>query len=341
MTRILHPLACAAAALLVAGTLNAQDAPSCPDGEADQEGIQVSMAVRAHPTRVAATVDSVLQAQGYTIENSPAGLGRWGLAPRFTWLPELAEAGVFGDRHPGVQVTVGTEAAAGDSVTLVVGAQALCTVPPVEGLPGDVGQLVEIMSATMVSAGVTEALDSLSARGGDPMAAVARAQPRQASVRAPEEVAGFRMINRHDFPDPAYGTSVRYGRESDGQYLDIYVYPGTRVDSACDAACAVNTEADGFIEGTPEFVRAGHFEQMDLANDARLRPEPGAAWAYGRHLTFKAKRRGQAVETHFYLYSFPGFFLKVRATYPPSPASTADVQAFVDALLGKLLASSD
>lgn len=339
MSRTLRTFVCAAAALLPFGTLAAQDAPRCPDGEADEEGIQVSVTVRAHPTRVAAAVDSVLQAQGYTIQDAPAGFGRWAVAPRFTWLPELSEAGVFGDRHPGVLVMIGADAAAGDSVSVVAGARALCKVPPVEGLPGDVGQLVEIMSATLLSAGVTEALDSLSARGGDLMAPVERARPRQASVRAPEKVAGFRIINRHDFPDPAYGTSVRYGRESDDQFLDIYVYPGVRVDSACDAACAVNGEADGFIEGVPEFLRAGHFEQMELADDARLRPGPGAAWAYGRHLTFKAKRRGQVVETHYYLYSFPGFFLKVRATYPPSPASAADVQAFVGELLGKLVAS--
>ncbi|HEV3052701.1 MAG TPA: hypothetical protein VGX50_20475, partial [Longimicrobium sp.] len=158
------------------------------------------------------------------------------------------------------------------------------------------------------------------------------------SLQAPEEVAGFHIVGRHDYPDPAYGTNIRYGRDRDERYVDIYVYPGVPVNSACDAACAVNTEADGFIQGIPELLRAGHYESLELTADERLRPGPGAPWAYGRHLTFRGRLRGQPVESRYYLYSFPGFVLKVRATYPPGSADArADVQPFVDDLLRRLL----
>ncbi|HYR07230.1 MAG TPA: hypothetical protein VEQ60_05665 [Longimicrobium sp.] len=325
-------LLCAGAALLAAGTLNAQG--RCPNGEADQEGINVGVVVLAHPTRLAATVDSVLNAQGYTVEGSPAGLGRWRVEPRFTWLDKVMEEGWHGSEHPGVQVTIATEAH-GDSTELSAGARALCKVPPVEGMPGEVGQMVELLSATMLAGSVMEALDSLEAHGTDLTAPVQRAQSEQAVVTAPPQVAGFSMAGRHDYEDPRLGTTVRYSR---GELIvDIYVYPGVQVDAQCDAACAVNSEVDGFIGDFPELIRAGHYEKLSVSSDEPLQPSPGAPWRYGRHLAMNVRREGRDMESHFWLYSMPGFFLKVRASYPASPAARREVQAFVDELPGKLL----
>lgn len=332
----LRTLGCAVAALLLAGSLNAQEPPrSCPNGEADQEGIEVGVAVLAHPTRVAAIVDSVLQAQGYTVEGSPAGLGRWGVQPRFTWLEDME--GVAGAQHPGVQVTVHTEAR-GDSTGITAGARALCRVPPVEGMPGEAGQMVEVLSATMLAGGVIEALDSLEARGIDLTAAVPRAQAEQGSATAPPEVAGFRMMGRHDYEDPRMGTTVRYGR-GDDLYLDIYVYPGVQVTAECDAACAVNSEADGFVGDFPELIRAGHYETLDVTADERLQPPAGAPWAFGRHLTMKVRRQGRDLESHYWLFSMPGFMLKARSSFPAGERTRREVQAFVDELPGKMVTS--
>lgn len=324
--------AAAAAALAAAGTLSAQDAPRpCPNGDADQEGIEVNFAVLAHPTRVAATVDSVLRAQGYTVHDSPAGLGRWHVEPRFTWLPEIASEDWLGDEHPGVQLIVSTDPA-GDSTRVYAGARALCNVPEVEGAPDGVGQMLEMASATLLAGGVLEALDTLQARGGDPTAAVERIQEEQGAVTAPPELAGFRLVDRHDYEDPAMGTSVRYGRDQDDLYLDVYVYPGVPVDEGCDPACAVNTEVDGFIGDFPKLVRAGYYEHLDVAADERMQPPAGAPWRYGRQLTMTVRRQGQELESRYWLYAMPGYVVKVRSTYPASPGARADVQAFADAL---------
>jgi hypothetical protein len=340
MTTNLRTLVCAGAALLAAGTLNAQGAPRpCPGGEADEQGIEVSVAVLAHPTRLAATVDSVLRAQGYTVLGSPAGLGRWHVEPRFTWLAEVADEKWHGAEHPGVQVMASTEAR-GDSTRLTAAARALCKVPAVDGMPGDAGETVEVLSATMLASGVIEALDSLRAHGVDPTAPVPRTQPEQGSVVAPPEVAGFRMVGRHDYDNPAMGTTVRYGRDDD-LYVDIYVYPGVQVTAECDATCAVNTEADGFVRDFPELVRAGHYDALDVTGDERLQPPAGAAWGYGRHLQMKVRRQGRELESHYWLFSMPGFFLKARASYPASRGTRADVQKFVDALPGSVLPSRD
>lgn len=330
MTRLFRTLACASA-LLATGTLAAQT--PCRHGEAEQKGLFLSASTPAHPTRVAASVDSILRAQGYTVSSAPQAEGEWTIAPRFTWLPELDTATWHGAEHPGVRVMVQTEVRR-DSTALTVGAQTLCKVPPVPGGP-EIDDIVELFSASLIIAGVLQSMDSLRAGGTDPATPVDR---QLTTVQAPPEVAGFHIVNRHDYPDPAYGTNIRYGRDRDGRYVDIYVYPGVPVDSACDAACAVDTEADGFIQGIPELVRAGHYQSFELANDERLRPGAGAAWAYGRHLTFRGKRNGETVDSQYYLYSFPGFVVKVRATYPQgSAAAQAEVQTFVDDLLRKMI----
>lgn len=334
MTTLLRTFACAAA-LLAAGPLSAQE-PECRHGPSDDQGILVSVAALAHPTRVAAVLDSVLREQGYVVGGSPEGVGVWNVAPRFTWLPLMEEETKRGDEHPGVQLAVRT-AARGDSTGIELGATALCKVPAAQGGDASAGEMVELISATMLAAGVLESLDSLSARGVDPLAPVAR---ERESVQAPEEVAGFRTVGRHDYPDPRLGTTVRYARDG-GRYVDIYVYPGVHVDSACDAACAVNAEADGFVTDFPEMVRAGHYERLEVVGDQRLQPGAGAEWAYGRHLALKVRREGEVMDSHFYLYSFPGFFLKVRASFPPSPAALDEVEKFVDELLRTLMTSSE
>jgi hypothetical protein len=321
-----------AASLLFTGTAAAQ--PSCRHGPADDRGISVSLAALAHPTRVAAVVDSVLRAQGYAVSASPEGVGSWRVAPRFTWLPEVESESWHGAEHPGVQVTVRTEAR-GDSTGVAVGAQALCRVPAVQGGSESIDEMAELISGMLLAAGITQGMDSLEAAGVDPLTPVSR---QRTSVEPPREAAGFRIIGRRDYPDPRLGTNIRYGRDGDDLYVDLYVYPGVRVDSACDAACAVDTEADGFIRDSPELVRAGHVQSFELKDDERLRPDPGAPWAYGRHLTFTAKREGETLDSQYYLYSFPGFFVKVRATYPQDAATArADVQAFVEDLLRKLV----
>lgn len=331
MTSLSRTLVCAAL-LLFAGTAAAQT--PCRHGPADDRGISVSLATLAHPTRVAEVVDSVLRVQGYVVSASPDGLGSWRVAPRFTWLPEVESEPWHGAEHPGVQVTVRTEAR-GDSTGIAVGAQALCRVPPVQGGPESIDEMAEMISGMLLAAGITGSMNTLEAAGIDPLTPVAR---QRTSVEPPREAAGFRIIGRRDYPDPRLGVNIRYGRDRDDLYVDLYVYPGVRVDSACDAACAVDAEADGFVRDSPELVRAGHFQLFELKDDERLRPAPGAPWAYGRHLTFTARREGETLDSQYYLYSFPGFFVKVRATYPRgSAAARADVQAFVDDLLRKLI----
>jgi hypothetical protein len=334
----LRTLVCAGA-LLSAGSLRAQNRlPVCPHGEADQQGINMTVTLPAHPTRVAATVDSVLQAEGYTVRRSPAALGRWMVEPRFTWLQGVESQGAWhGDEHPGVEVAVSTEAR-GDSTRLVAGARALCNVPPVASDSGSVGQLVEMISATKLAADVSRAMDTLRANGVDLTTPVPRTQSVLPSVTAPMEVAGFRLASRHDYDHPRQGSRLQYLRD-DGFFVNVFVYPGVEVDDSCDAACAVNTEVEGFIRDFPALVRAGHYEELEVMGGEALQPGAGDSWGYGRYLALRVKHEGRTLESPYWVYSFPHFFLKVRASYPSSPAKLRDVQAFVAEMRVKLMPS--
>jgi hypothetical protein len=322
----------AGAALLAADPLAAQT-PDCRHGRADDSPMGVDVTLPVHPTRVAPMLNALLREQGYEVSSAPSGVGSWTVAPRFTWLPAVEQEDWHGDEHPGVLLALRTEPR-GDSTAVAMTARALCRVPPRMG-DRSLDRMVEIVSVSHFAAGISESLENLR-MGGDDLLTPAD-QPR-GSVQAPGELAGFAIVSRQDYEDPAMGTQVRYGR--DELYVDIFIYPGVPVTTGCDAACAVSSAAEGFIGSLPGLVREGHYESMDVTADEPLRPSAGAPWAFGRHLTMSVRRQGRALESHYWLYSMPGYFLKVRSSYPASPGARAHVQRFVDELPGKMMTSS-
>jgi hypothetical protein len=320
------------AALLLAAPLSAQDgkAPECRHGPADDQGIIITGAHAAHPTRVASVVDSVLEQGGYTVLRSPPGEGRWQIAPRFTWTATEKEI-ADGDEHPGVSLFVLSQVR-GDSTRLEVGARVLCRMAEAGAKDGELTAL-EAMAAMMVESAVTERLDTLRARG------VALEQPVERPIRAmgvPDALGPFAFQERHDFPDPRSGTSLRYARP-DGMRVDVYVYPGPPADSSCPRACAeeqAQSETRDFAGHLPELVRRGHYRQASVASDEAVQPPAGAAWRAGRHLVANVDVQGEQRESHFYLFLFPGYEVKVRATYAPSAERRRAVEALVaDALV--------
>lgn len=340
MIRLLPASACACALLLTA-TLSAQQ--TCPGGRDDSEGFVVSSAFAAHPTRVADVVDSVLAAAGYEVRQAPAGAGHWAVAPRFTFVDGLLPEAVDGVAHPGVQVRLRLAADA-DSARLEASAHTLCRTMRAGRVDEELETALELLSAGGLVAQVEERMEALAAAGTDLAAPVDRAVAEGGfSLTVPDAVGEFRMADREDFDDPRLGSSFRYARP-DGLYLDLYVYPGPPADASCPQACAarrVDEEIDGFVQGIPEIVRRGYYRRLRVRDDERVSPPAGAAWRAGRHVTFDAVR-GEGPETPqeslFVLYAFPGYMVKVRATYPPSAEAREGVHAFVSALLPALVA---
>lgn len=323
------------AALLLAAPLSAQESkgPECRHGPADDDGIVITGAHAVHPTRLASVVDSVLEQGGYTVLRSPPGEGRWQIAPRFTWTAAEKEAAREGDEHPGVGLFVSSRVR-GDSTQLEVGARVLCQLRGA-GAKAEELTALEAMAAIMVETGISERLDTLRARG------VALDQPVDRPTRAmgiPDSLGAFAFQERHDFPDPRMGTNLRYVRP-DGMRVDVYVYPGPPADSSCPRACAEQKARSETLEFTghlPELVRRGHYRQASVASDEAVQPPAGAGWRAGRHLVANVDVQGEPRESHFYLFLFPGYEVKVRATYAPSDERRQAVEALVADALVKL-----
>lgn len=336
-------LSAPALALLLAGGLHAQD-PSCPRGRDDGTGISMSVSLAAHPTRAAQMVDSVLAQAGYIVRSSPAGEGEWEVAPRFSFVEGLNPATMSGVDHPGVRLSVSAQAR-GDSVWIEVGAHTVCRTIRAGKTDEQAESGIELVHAMMVVSALTERVEALEEKGTDLSAAVERSGGDAGDndgpgIRIPQEVGAFRVIGQHRYDDPAAGVNIRYGKEDDS-YVDVYLYPGTPPE--CDAACGaryVNEEVDGFIGDFDEMVRRGYYERMKLTSDETLPVPAGAPWLFGRHLVMDLQLRGQAQESHYYLFAFPGFKVKARATFSPDAAMGGEVRAFVDALLPLLLGES-
>jgi hypothetical protein len=331
MIRLRSASACILAALFATGLSAQTDSPRCPDGESDDEAISIDVTVAAHPTRVARTLDSLLVTTGYVIQDAPQGAGRWSIAPRFTWTDELKETEFARGPHPGVQMFVTSEVA-GDSTRVEVGARVVCRA-------GTEELAVEMMAAATLANDFASSLDSLRALGVDLSAPVER---KQSGIQIPDSVARFAFAGREDFDDPRLGSSVRYAREEDGMYFDVYVYPGPPADSSCPRECVeswVEKEAQGFIDSGPEFLRRGYFRRMDVKRNEAVPVPAGAAYRAGRHVVMEVVRgEGPAtpMESQYILYSFPDYMVKVRATYAPSTKMEGTVRTFVAELLEAL-----
>ncbi|HEX6040554.1 hypothetical protein [Longimicrobium sp.] len=336
MIRRLPASACLLPALLATGLAAQDDRPRCPNGESRADGINISVALHAHPTRVAATLDSLLVKDGYEVRGSPNATGNWSIAPRFTYLDETRGEEWTQAPHPGVLLMVATAARA-DSTDVEIGARVLCNPP--SGKAEDAMSPVGLLTAMHLAAGLTMAMDTLAARGVDLHAPVRRSR---VSIQIPDSVGEFAFAGREDYEDPRLGSSVRYARESDGLFFDVYVYPGPPADERCPQACAedwVREEAQGFIDSGPELIRRGHFRRMNVKRNEPIPVTDGAGYRAGREIVMEVEREdapGTPMESRYILFSYPGFLVKVRGTYPPSDKAEGTVRAFVSEMLVKL-----
>lgn len=318
-----------AAALLTAPSLHAQAEQRCPRGEADDQGISVSISVAGHPTRVADEIDSVLVEEGWQILRSPQGTGRWQIAPSHTWpetMPERKDT-----RHPGVMLAVSAEVD-GDSVAVSVGAQTLCSLGEAGNEATSTEGMLETLTAITTAGAIIARFDTLEANGVDLSAAV----PGRQSVPMPERLGDFTLANRHDFDDPRLGTQLRFAGAL-GMTLDFYVYPGPPADSSCPTACAeqyVRAALDDFVGNFGEFIRRGYYRSMDVTGNEIVRPEEASdAWRVGGHLTMKVTNDEGQEESHMILYLFPGYQVKLRTTFAPSAERRAAMQRAMSAAL--------
>lgn len=321
MSRLSLPLLAVLACSLLAAPLAAQ---ACLGGPADEAPVQISFTVAGRPEALGPVVESSLRARGYTLAGSPSG-GPWVADPVREWPAQPAVPGQAGV-HPGLQVSVAAAPRA-DSTELTLSARTLCNL-------GSAEEAARSESPENVLE-IDAALGLLGAFAGLGGAGSSRFQ-----VSLPAQLAEFALAGRHDYPDPGLGSQFRY-RGPGGLMADVYVYPGVRADARCTPVCGellARSAVNALHLVIPELVRTGRVGSMTPVSDEVLRPGPGALWQAGRHLVLDVKIAGQPeMKSHFYVYAFPGFAVKVRSTYPDTAERTAQLQSLVADLLARVV----
>ena len=162
---------------------------------------------------------------------------------------------------------------------------------------------------------------------------------RGVSIGIPPGVAQFRFASRRDYEDPALGVQLRY-RGPHELIADVYVYPGPDFGRGCDSACAAaafERELAQFQGDFPEMVQRRYFDSIAVAASAPLPPGPDRPWRLGRQLQLDVVREGKSARSDFSLFYLPGYRVKVRVTYEPTPERTQAIDAFMRALLPQLV----
>lgn len=166
----------------------------------------------------------------------------------------------------------------------------------------------------------------------DPL--VARAP--QGAVKVPNHPAGFSLISRHDYPDPAAGSSWRYGADSHPELLvDTFVYP-TGVWP--DAASAGDALAEAMRRDIEASVAAGLYEAVEVVESGRVRAKRPEGVLVGRHLRMVLRKDGNELISHAHLFYVPPYAVKVRSTFPAygNRSFDARLKAVVDAFVADL-----
>jgi hypothetical protein len=166
-----------------------------------------------------------------------------------------------------------------------------------------------------------------------PDAAALAAQTNEASSTpisfSPPRAVGAYSLRNQRVLGPGEGAHLRYEREAEEGWIDVYVYP-TPQDSSCTGGCdtlAVKRESDEFASIIPELLRRGYYQKLRVAADEHV-AFSAAGGGHARHLRLEGVMEGRNVTSQFYLFPAGNLLLKVRATYAPSVTHDSAVQRF-------------
>jgi hypothetical protein len=166
--------------------------------------------------------------------------------------------------------------------------------------------------------------------------------PTGVDISVPQRVAGFSLLDRHDYEDKSSGVQLRY-TTPDSVMADVFVYPGADLVKDCAIECAtkvLDQEIAGFREIFPEMIKRGYVQTMSVVSEERLVPPAGASWRLGHHLRLAVTRDNRPLRSEFYLYYLPGYRVKVRATYEDTPPQTESITAFVAGIVPALVGTA-
>lgn len=314
--------ACILPTLLFATAARAQDA-ACAGGPADEGGMQAVVTMHGTPEHAAARVSAGLAALGYTASQPPHTRGPWTAAPSHSWVPEYLAGMANGQAHPGVQLS-GDIQPRGDSVEVTIAARTLCRLASAgpAGPLGSVEDMLEQFSAYFLVDGL--------------VAPDAERRVGPFSLNLPDQLADLRLMQRR--PTPPRAIVLHYAG-ADSLMADVFFYLGPVPFVRCTPSChevGVRREISGYLSVLPQ-MRIAAGAAVELEGMEALPPGPGNGWVAGGHVTHHLVRGESTLATHYYVYAFPDFFMKVRSTFPANPQREQRLQTFVDAAVAAII----
>jgi hypothetical protein len=161
-------------------------------------------------------------------------------------------------------------------------------------------------------------------------------------IAVPQRVAGFGLLERHDYEDKSSGVQLRYA-SSDSVMADVFVYPGPDLAQQCALPCATQAleqEIADFRGIFPEMIKRGYVQAMTVVSEERLVPPAGAPWRIGHHMRLAVTRGDRPLRSEYYLYYLPGYRVKVRSTYEDTLPQRESVASFVAGIVPALVGTS-
>jgi hypothetical protein len=299
--------------------------PACAGGAADEAGARIAVTVEGTPEQAAELMGMALQLNGFAAAQPLRGAGAWTSAPYHTWVPDYLADMANGQPHPGVQLS-GDIQPRGDSTEITLVARTLCSLGSAApaGPLGSTEDLLEQFSGYFVMHPVA-GFDRRDGRAGT------------FSLDLPRQVADLQRAGQRAVPPRA--VMLHYAGP-DELAADAYFYLGPVPTLRCTPSChevEVRREVSGYLSTIPHSPLYQGATSWEMTKAEALAPGPGDGWGAGFHTAHQIVRDGNTLATHYYVYAFPDYLLKVRGTFLASDARAERLQAFVDAALAAVI----
>jgi hypothetical protein len=321
---LLLPALFCAAPVAAQGTA-ASASPACAGGPADEAGARMAVTVEGSPEQAAELLGMALQLNGVSVTQPLRGAGAWTSAPLHIWVPDYLAAMATGQPHPGVQLS-GDIQPRGDSTEISLVGRTLCSLGSAApaGPLGSTEDLLEQFSAYFVMLPVA-GFDRRDGRAGT------------FSLNLPRQVADLQRVGQR--PVAPRALMLHYAGP-DELAADAYFYLGPIPTLRCTPSChevEVRREVSGYLRTIPHSPLYQGATSWEMTKAEALAPGPGDGWVAGYHMAHRVVRAEGTIATHYYVYAFPDYLMKVRGTFAASDAREERLQAFVDAALAGVI----
>lgn len=125
---------------------------------------------------------------------------------------------------------------------------------------------------------------------------------------APEKIAGYKLIDKHVYPDSQAGVTFRYAEQT-GESIDVYVYPVTEVYKQKGITPA-EIEIKSFEYLIPVLIKKGMLDSASIKKKVSISHK---GWS-GEGLVLNVIRKQRTGISFIFVVAKEGTLIKLRLT---------------------------